>query len=47
MEMQRESTRVLVLNLSGWMSGANTPPGLVRLDKAFVLIEGHPAILSF
>jgi hypothetical protein len=40
--MQRESPRALVLNPSGEISGAHAPPGIFVLDKAFVLIEGHP-----
>lgn len=42
MVMQRESPRALVLNPSGEISGAHAPPGIFVLDKAFVLIEGHP-----
>jgi hypothetical protein len=42
--MQRESPRALVLNPSGEISGAHAPPGIFVLDKAFVLIEGHPPV---
>ena len=40
--MQRESTGALVLNPSGETSGARACTGDLCLDKAFVLIEGHP-----
>ncbi len=42
--IQCEISRVLVLNLSGKASGAHAPPGQLRLDNAFALIEGHPAV---
>ena len=42
--IQREISRVLVLNLSGEHSGAySTAQDNFALDKAFALIEGHPA----
>jgi hypothetical protein len=44
MVMQRESPRALVHSLSGKTSGAHAPHGIFVLDKAFVLIEGHPAL---
>jgi hypothetical protein len=40
--IQREISRVLVLNLSGEASGAAALPGYFVLDSAFALIEGHP-----
>ena len=40
--IQREISRVLVLNLSGKQAVLKAPPGKVCLDKAFALIEGHP-----
>jgi hypothetical protein len=41
--IQREVSRVLVLNLSGKASGAYAPPRRnYALDRAFALIEGHP-----
>ena len=48
--MQRQSSRALVLNPSGDPSGAHAPPGIplleIVLDKAFFLIEGHPALVE-
>jgi len=44
--MQREITRALVLNPSGPTRGAHAPPGELRLDNAFLLIEGHPGLRS-
>jgi hypothetical protein len=34
----------LVLNQAGKKSGACAPPKIFALDKAFVLIEGHPVL---
>jgi len=44
--IQREISRVLVLNLSGKKAVPRHCSGHFRLDRAFSLIEGHPAFLS-
>ena len=45
--IQREISRVLVLNLSGNASGAkNTAGEKFALDIAFALIDGHPNLCS-
>jgi hypothetical protein len=41
--IQREISRALVLNLSGKKAVPWHCPGYFRLDRAFALIEGHPA----
>jgi len=40
--IQREISRVLVLNLSGKTTVLGTAADIFVLDSAFVLIEGHP-----
>jgi len=42
--IQREISRVLVLNLSGKNHRCFASPGQLRLDNAFALIEGHPSL---
>ncbi len=41
--IQREISRVLVLNLSGEKAVPRTAPDNYALDRAFALIDGHPA----
>lgn len=43
--MQREFPLALALNLSDKQRRSRTAIGQLRLDNAFVLIEGHPPII--
>jgi len=40
----RGMLQALVLNQAGESSGAHAPPRIFALDKAFVLIDGHPPV---